>query len=241
VRKLPVPSNESPKKKSPKKKSPKKNSPQKKSSPRKRKLKEWELDDSEEEEVEELSKGDEESSKEKVISDDEESSTEKDISDDEEIFKEKEVSDDDVSVGKLPANTQAKKRRTIDEDMDADDDEILPNNFEDDKFVEFVERKDPAKIIPLLEQELVLPSDEVRNRKKPTPYQQIQQCQNVHKTAPKKKTDRVPTIKPNALKNKEWHKIENSLEITQCGLIHQKSMGQSTLICLKHSLRKNTT
>jgi hypothetical protein len=49
--------------------------------------------------------------------------------------------------------------------------------------------------------------------KKPTPYQQIQQCRNVHKTAPKKKKDRIPTVKRNALKNKEWNMIENSSEI----------------------------
>jgi hypothetical protein len=79
--------------------------------------------------------------------------------------------------------------------------------------VDFVELKSPTKIIPLFEQELVLPSDEVRNQKKPTPYQQIQQRWNVHRTAPKKKKDRVPTVKPNALKNKEWNMIEYSLEI----------------------------
>jgi hypothetical protein len=112
------------------------------------------------------------------------------------------VSDDDVSVGKLPGLTEAKKRRTIDEDMDADDDEVVPSDYEDDdKFVEFVELKDSAKIIPLFEQELVLPRDEVRNRKKPTPYQEIQQQQNIHRTAPKKKKDAVPTVKPNVLKN----------------------------------------
>jgi hypothetical protein len=175
VRKLPVPSSKSSKEKSPKKKSPMKNSPKKKSSPWKRKVKEWEEDESEEEEVEELSKGDKESSK------------EKDISDDEESLKEKEVSDDDVSVGKLRAITEAKKRRTIDEDLDADDNKVVPSDYEEDKFVDFVELKSPAKIIPLLEQELVLPRDEVRNRKKPTPYQQIQQRLNVHKTAKKEK------------------------------------------------------
>jgi hypothetical protein len=130
------------------------------------------------------------------------------------LLQEKDVSDDDVSVGKLPAITQAKKRRTINEDMDADDDEqVIPSDYKDDEFVDFAELKDPATIIPLLEQELVLPSDEVRNRKKPTLYQQIQQRPNVHKTAPKKKTVRVPTVKADELKNKEWHKIENSLEI----------------------------
>jgi hypothetical protein len=132
---------------------------------------------------------------------------------DKESLKEKDVTDDDASVGKFPAITQAKKRRTINEDMDADNDKVIPSNYKDNKFVDFVELKDPATIIPLLEQELVLPSDEVQNRKKPTLYQQIQQRPNVHKTAPKKKTDRIPTVRPNALKNKEWHKIENSWEI----------------------------
>jgi hypothetical protein len=94
---------------------------------------------------------------------DEESSKEKDISDDKESLKEKEVSDDDVSVGKLPGLTEAKKRSTIDEDMDADDNEVVPSDYHDDKFVDFVELKNPAKIISLLEQELVLLSDEVRN------------------------------------------------------------------------------
>jgi hypothetical protein len=79
--------------------------------------------------------------------------------------------------------------------------------------VGFVELKDTAKIKPLFEQELVLPRDEKRNRKKPTPYQEIQQQRNIHRTAPKKKKDAVPTVKPNALKNKEWHMIENSREI----------------------------
>jgi hypothetical protein len=87
----------------------------------------------------------------------------------------------------LPGITEAKKRRTIDEDMDADDNEVVPSDYKDDKFVEFVELKDPAKIIPLFEQELELPRDEVRNRKKPTPYQEIQQQRNIHRTAPKKK------------------------------------------------------
>jgi hypothetical protein len=133
VQKTPVPLSKSPKEKSPEKRSPKK-----KNSPWKRKVKEWEEDNSEEE-VEELSEGDKES------------------------LKEKDVSDDDVSIGKLPAITQAKKRRTINEDMDAVDDEVIPSNYEDNKFVDFVELKDPARIIPLLEQELVLPSDEVQN------------------------------------------------------------------------------
>jgi hypothetical protein len=94
-----------------------------------------------------------------------------------ESLKEKEVSDDDVSVGKLPGLTKAKKRRTIDEDMDADDDEVVPSDYEYDvdEFVDFVELKDTAKIKPLFEQELVLPRDEKRNQKKPTPYQEIQQ------------------------------------------------------------------
>jgi hypothetical protein len=202
VRKLPVPSSKSPKKKDPKKKSPRKNSPKKKGSPRKRKVKEWEEDENEEEE---LSEGDEESLK------------EKDNSDDKESLKEKEVSDDDVSVGKMPVLTEAKKRRTIDEDMDADDDEVVPSDYEDeydvDNFVDFVELEPTTKITPLFEQELVLPRDEKRNQKKPTPFQEIQQQQNNHRTAPKKKKDPVPTVKPNALKNKEWHMIEKSGEI----------------------------
>jgi hypothetical protein len=95
----PVPSSKSPKEKSPEKKSPKK-----KSSPWKRKVQEWEEDGSEEE-VEELSaEGDKES------------------------LKEKDFSDDDDSVGKLPAITQAKKRRTINEDMDADGNKVIPSN-----------------------------------------------------------------------------------------------------------------
>jgi hypothetical protein len=115
VQKTPDPSSKSPKEKSPKKKSPKKKSPKKKRSPQKRKFKEWEEDNSEEE-VEELSEGDKESLK------------GKDISDDNESFKEKDISDDDVAVGKLPAITQAKKRRSINEDMDADDDKVIPRD-----------------------------------------------------------------------------------------------------------------
>jgi hypothetical protein len=126
-----------------------------------------------------------------------------------------------MSPLEIASNHSSQKRRTINDDMDADNNKVIPSDYEDDEFVDFVELKDPATIIPLLEQELVLPSDEVQNGKKPTLYQQIQQCTNVHKTAPKKKTDRVPAVKPNALKNKEWYKIENSLE-------NFPNVGQST-------------
>jgi hypothetical protein len=63
----------------------------------------------------------------------------------------------------LPAITQAKKRRTINEDMEADNNKAVTSSHKNNKFADFVEFKDPATIIPFLEQELVLPSDEVQN------------------------------------------------------------------------------
>jgi hypothetical protein len=45
----------------------------------------------------------------------------------------------------LPAITEAKKRRTINEHMDVDDDKVIPSDYEDNKFVDFVELKNPAK------------------------------------------------------------------------------------------------
>jgi hypothetical protein len=57
----------------------------------------------------------------------------------------------------------------------------------EDTFLGFIELHPPKPAVQLLEQELVLPSDELCTRKKPALYQQIHQGPKVSKLRPRKK------------------------------------------------------
>jgi hypothetical protein len=88
-----------------------------------------------------------------------------DLDDEDDVSDSKLSDEDEVSVGK-PAGTKAfKKKRTITQDKDDDISMLIE---EEDPFLGFIEVHPPKPDVPLLEQELVLPSDELCTRKKNT-------------------------------------------------------------------------
>jgi hypothetical protein len=74
---------------------------------------------------------------------------------------------------------------------------------EEDPFLEFIDLQPPKPDVPLFEQELVLPSDELRTRKKPTVYQPIHQGPKVSKAGIKKKITKslLSNATPSRIKN----------------------------------------
>jgi hypothetical protein len=74
---------------------------------------------------------------------------------------------------------------------------------EEDPVLEFIDLQPPKPDVPLLEQELVLPSDELHTRKKPTLYQQTHQGPKVSKAAIKKKLTKLllSNATPSRIKN----------------------------------------
>jgi hypothetical protein len=128
------------------------------------------------------------------------------------VHKSEGSSDDDKSA---EDENEPHKRRTIVEE-DSDDGEIMLSDEEDPfvDHVELIEEEEEEDVVPLFEQELILPEDEIRTRNQPKLYQQVQMGpKKSNSVTKKKKIDHVPVVKPNALKKKKWNMIENSLEI----------------------------
>jgi hypothetical protein len=104
----------------------------------------------------------------------------------------------------------SKKRRHIAEEDESEEEDIIAD---EDSLVDHIEPTlaKPKPTVPLFSQPLQV--DGPRESRKTAFYQPVQRSPTKSKPASKKRSEFVPILKPNALKDKDWCKIEKTSEI----------------------------